>query len=146
MEFENVSEEVKREARRFAAAFGVEKWERKEESELHVLLVSRAGSHKVGCSICHTTGHIEEIGVVKDDLIALLFVDRWDGRQEIVEFDRVLPDDYDFMVRGLHCLGYKDEEVLSQLPPLTAHERMELRLSMPREFWPQKWLDEEAAN
>jgi hypothetical protein len=23
----------------------------------------------------------------------------------------------------------------------TAHEKLELRLSLPREFWPKKWLD-----
>jgi hypothetical protein len=38
-------------------------------------------------------------------------------------------------------LNFEDESVLSQLPPLTAHEKLELRLSLPREFWPQKWAD-----
>lgn len=29
--------------------------------------------------------------------------------------------------------------------PLSAHEKMEMHLSMPREFWPKTWLDEEGA-
>ncbi len=47
------------------------------------------------------------------------------------------------MARGLYCLGIKDDETRNQLPHLSAHEKMELRLSLPREFWPQRWLDEE---
>lgn len=53
----------------------------------------------------------------------------------------------DLMARGLYRLEFeakeKVEDVLSQLPELTAHEKLELRPSFPREFWPQKWLDEE---
>ncbi|RYX83330.1 hypothetical protein EON83_15010 [bacterium] len=47
------------------------------------------------------------------------------------------------MARGFYCLGIEDEGTCEQLPPLSAHEKLELRLSLPREFWPQKWLDEE---
>ncbi|RYX84670.1 hypothetical protein EON83_08515 [bacterium] len=51
------------------------------------------------------------------------------------------------MARGLYCLGFEDEDVLAQLNrPLSMHEKIELRLSMPREFWPKKWCDEEAAS
>lgn len=45
------------------------------------------------------------------------------------------------MARAMYCLGFP-ESVLQQLPPLSAHEQLELKLTMPREFWPQKWLDE----
>ncbi len=52
----------------------------------------------------------------------------------------------EIMARGLYCLGFEDENILAELNhPLTSHEQLELRLSMPREFWPQKWLDEETS-
>ena len=37
-----------------------------------------------------------------------------------------------------------DEGGLAELPPLSAHEQLELRLSMPREFWPKALPDEKA--
>ncbi len=49
------------------------------------------------------------------------------------------------MARGLYCLGTDDSEALEQFyPAFSFHEKLELRLSLPREFWPQTWLDEEA--
>ncbi len=45
--------------------------------------------------------------------------------------------------RGFYRLGLSNGDESSQLPPLSSHEKLELRLSMPREFWPQKWIDEE---
>lgn len=44
--------------------------------------------------------------------------------------------DYDdLMARGLYRLGFKEDgRGLSQLPTLSAHEKLELRLSMPREL------------
>lgn len=50
---------------------------------------------------------------------------------------------HEIMARWLYCLGFDDKNVLSRLPDLTAHEKLELRLSLPREFWPRTWLDEE---
>ena len=51
---------------------------------------------------------------------------------------------HDLMRRGLYRLGFEDEGVLTRLNvSLTAHEKLELRLSMSREFWPQTWLDGE---
>lgn len=47
------------------------------------------------------------------------------------------------MARGLYRLGFDDEDALAQLNhPLSAHEQLELRDSMPRKYWPQKWLGE----
>ncbi|BCM88420.1 hypothetical protein IAD21_00251 [Abditibacteriota bacterium] len=53
---------------------------------------------------------------------------------------------HDLFARVLYRLGFEEESVLSQLPTLSMHEKLELRLSMPREFWPKQWLDEEASN
>ncbi len=47
------------------------------------------------------------------------------------------------MARGLYRLGFDEPAILAQLPQLSAHEKLELRLSMPREFWPQRWLEAE---
>lgn len=52
-------------------------------------------------------------------------------------------DLHHIMARGLYRLGVTNEEIICQLPPLSAREKLGLRLSMPREFWPQKWIDEE---
>lgn len=47
------------------------------------------------------------------------------------------------MARGLYRLGIEDEAILAALnQPLSMHEKLELRLSMPRVFWPQSWLNE----
>lgn len=35
-----------------------------------------------------------------------------------------------------------DPAILAQLPPLSHHEQIEAILSLPREFWPEKWLHE----
>ena len=48
----------------------------------------------------------------------------------------------ELMARGLYRLGL-GEDVLSQLPALSADEKMEIRLSFPREFWPRRWLNKE---
>ncbi|RYZ80870.1 MAG: hypothetical protein EOP04_25050 [Proteobacteria bacterium] len=62
------------------------------------------------------------------------------------ELTHVQPQHYEIMARALYRLGVEDEAELTKLEwPLSAHEKSELRLSLPREFWPQKWLDEEAA-
>lgn len=47
------------------------------------------------------------------------------------------------IARALYRLGVEDQSVLSQFPQLSAHEKLELRFSLPREFWPKTWLDEE---
>ncbi len=53
------------------------------------------------------------------------------------------PQYNEIMGRALYCLGFGDEDILAELPELSAHEKLELRLSMPREFWLNAWLDEE---
>ncbi|BCM88449.1 hypothetical protein IAD21_00280 [Abditibacteriota bacterium] len=52
------------------------------------------------------------------------------------------------MARTLYRLGIdiENEEWLVPLNVhLSTHEKLDLRLSMPREFWPKKWLEEENA-
>ncbi len=47
------------------------------------------------------------------------------------------------MARVLFKLGHDLSFIEEHFDTLSAHERLELRLSLPREFWPKKWLDEE---
>ena len=47
------------------------------------------------------------------------------------------------MARVLFKLVYDVTLIENRFAILSAHEKLELRLSVPREFWPQKWLDEE---
>jgi len=68
---------------------------------------------------------------------------RQDGLEEPWTY-RVFPEtEFDeYMVRGLYRLGVQDDVLALLSYHLSAHEKLELRLSMPREFWPQKWVDE----
>jgi hypothetical protein len=46
------------------------------------------------------------------------------------------------MGRSLYCLGIEDEGVWEQLGCcLSGHDKMELQISLPLQFWPDKWLD-----
>ena len=45
----------------------------------------------------------------------------------------------EIMARGLYRLGFEEKSILSQLPELSAHEKLELALSMPAEFRPRNW-------
>lgn len=139
MEFENVSEQVEWEARRVAAAFGVKTFE--------VVLTEwmrnywgEAGNTRISWDIDARTNTFFSIQVGT-------------GGCE-VNFDLDAPKEgwwffpnpifHDLMARGLYRLGFEDEGVMRELKhPLTAHEKLELRLSLPREFWPKTWLDEE---
>lgn len=52
------------------------------------------------------------------------------------------PDFNDHMAHSLFRLGFEDEALFAQLPDLSLHDKLELRLSFAREFWPPKWLEE----
>lgn len=51
-----------------------------------------------------------------------------------------------WLARGLYCLGIDDESVWRELlevgVELSAHEKLELGLELPREFWPTRWIEE----
>lgn len=52
------------------------------------------------------------------------------------------PEFVPFLVSGLFRLGFKDWGIFDyHLNCLTAHEKVELMLSVPREYWPQKWRE-----
>ncbi|RYF52072.1 MAG: hypothetical protein EOO38_01430 [Cytophagaceae bacterium] len=148
MEFEDLDQKVQWEARRVAAAFGVESFtasgghatltnfyasegevslwwaldSRREKTMLRVLDIT-TGNQRCQVSVTKVLGNVNE-------------EDKW-----VLIDQGVLREE---MAGWLYCLGFDDENVLSRLPALTMHEKMELRLSISREFWSQKWRDEEA--
>lgn len=127
-----IKDMVEWEARRVAQAVGVEWYDKMEWPEF-VRYVGWIGCAKVALLMCKG-------GVPKRLNIGS------HGTGCDFDFEYKLVEDYghshELMARGLYCLGFEDESILSQLPELSAHERLELRLNFPREFWPQSWLDE----
>ena len=139
MESQALGEQIEWEVRHVAAAFGVEAWEKAKLDEGCLTLDSAEFSCVVSLSrncviaFCTHTGD-SYCDIHTRGLESALF--------ELLEC-RSSSTCISRMARGLYRFGFKDESVLSQLPELTDHEKLELRRSMPREFWPQKWLDEE---
>lgn len=137
MEFKPLSQDLEWEARRIAAAFGV------QESPCHVL-TRGSGSHTFFLE-SDLTLEVQ----TNENVIDLLQVGRGQGG-----FCEVFKDDdtsdwnvvgepqamRNFMARALYCLGFEDEGVFADLKCLlTAHEKVEFSLWMPREFWPDTW-------
>jgi hypothetical protein len=145
MEFEVLSEKIKWEARRVAAAFGVKEWQRVQS---HSPLDVKWRSTVAG--VAFTWDLQKDNGA----LMGLALGERYPQQCSVSNFPSPsvgdmwmvnrAPKYHEQMARGLYRLGFEVPLVLAQLNhPLTAHEKLELRLSMPREFWPKTWLDEE---
>jgi hypothetical protein len=142
MEYEDLKERMDEEARRVAAAFGLETLELVDEDRNRDYR-GELGPTLIQWTVDSDTIAFSHIAIGWNVDASLLEV--WPVGQER-QWDLTpspLHQFNDLMVRGLYCLGFEDEGVLSQLPPLSNHEKLELRLSLPREFWPQKWRDEE---
>lgn len=140
MEFEDVNPEVEREAHRVAVAFGLGEWESVERAWESERPTRHYRSQDVEWQVAMADGKVcsLEVGFGGESYCELhrypgyWVIDTSDGKQD------------ERMARGLYCLGIEDEEVLLALDcPLSAHEKLELRLALPREFWPQTWLEEE---
>jgi hypothetical protein len=141
MEFEDLSEKMKREVRRVAAAFEVDS--NGCSVKTHDGLITCFGR-----LVHHVSGRwIFELE--REELVAIelghdgcrVFLSR-DSNEWVCYTWSGFYNEH--MVKGLYRLGFEDESILTQLPPLSAHEQLELRLSMPRKFWPKTWLEEEA--
>ncbi|RYX82176.1 hypothetical protein EON83_20890 [bacterium] len=139
---EILSEPIDREARRIAAAFELETFELNEEDDEQMIYVGNLDTVRVGWNIDARTNTFVVIwaGNVEDG--ECLIHTEWypEGKEWRLS---PMPEFHSIMARGLYRLGFEDESVFSQLPALSAHEKLELRLSMPREFWPKIWLNEE---
>jgi len=128
---------IEREAKRVAHAFGVEEWG--PHAFRHGFL-GMAGNVRIGWIIDKEKGTLKgvEVGLHEEPSTTLLR--RSNGTWGIALYPGLTDE---LMAWGLYRLGFQDKAVLSQLPSLSAHERMEARLSLPREFWPVTWLEEE---
>ena len=148
MEFEDVKEKADAEAQRLAVAFGLETFDLDDEDHNRRGYWTDYWGEWQGQLIMWTielvSASFTHISTDEDSRTSSLS-EEW-PRGEKKQWD-VYPLRHPhldaLMARGLYRLGFEDEGVLSQLPPLSAHEKLEVRLSMPREFWPQKWRDEE---
>lgn len=149
MEFEPLSEQLEWESRRVATAFGVKEFTRSSYNATTIDFSALYQDLKLWWSLDSrpekTTLRVIDIkgssGSGRFCQVSLLDVlgnsqekDRW------MFYSQGGVDD--LMARVLYRLGFDDEKVLSRLPELTGHEKLELRFSMPREFWPQKWIEE----
>ena len=142
MGIEDVDE---REARRVAAAFGVREWNTDGDS-FSIRGVGEAGLVVV-CGIDSDTAKFVGVQINGPDRkISHLYDDsrflQPSATTQPLWNCSFSPTTAYSMARGLYRLGFEDESILSQLPSLSAHEQMELRLSMPREFWPKSRLEE----
>ena len=142
MEIHNVapgamSPSVEWEARRVATAFGVSEWEESKYSSGSYV----SSSGPILCWSFNSLGTLDQIRASGDGSARVAVTDRENDWNYTEANDCVALKE--FMARGLYKLGFGDEAVLSQLPPLSAHEKLELKLSMPREFWPEKWEEKE---
>ncbi len=149
MEFEDVSAEVEREARRVAAAFGVEIFDTHKDSGWWTCQGSATTGIRVAWEIDPTTGmywsiEVGEVIGYEGSGCKVFFDEEWikDDGQETWPSPRL--EDNELMAWGLFRLGLDRPTIITELNhPLSMHEKLELRLSMPCEFWPKKWLEEE---
>jgi hypothetical protein len=144
VEFEDVSAEIEREAWRIVAAFGSTSYVSTPQFHSEIVEFTVTLESEVTLGLYLNTTPIVTVGLIElSGCGAFLFMaassgGRWEQGGVDIHFTH-----HSRMARGFYCLGIEDEATWRQLLPLSAHEKLELRLSMPREFWPQKWLDEE---
>ena len=131
MDVEDVDERIERETRRVAAAFSA------QEFCFNDGYMAQVEGATLMWFIDEETAQVDNILLVSPgDSIGLV----WDVPSA---FDYRFSRHGTMLARGLYRLGFQDKNVLRRMPVLTAHEKLELRLSMPREFWPQTWLEED---
>lgn len=137
MESEVLSGKIERDTRRMLAAFGVENvifWEQDES----LFFAGDCEGERINWDFNIHTGK----------LIRLEQGTFGDGVVKFNPFSAYLnPDEganVELFARAFYRLGFDEEAVLAQLPLLSAHEKIGLRLTFPREFWPKQWIEEEA--
>ena len=166
MEFEVVSEKVEREARRVAVALNADEFrlvgcdKSVSNSVTYALYRGLWGKTTVQWTIMVEEAALQSIRIGLNQSLASdecrVFRLQTDSTctESVWEPWATMENPYfqsppvfrEHMAHTLYCLGIdiEDEQDLAFLDvSLSAHEKLELRLSMPREFWPQKWLDEE---
>lgn len=135
--------DVNFEARRVAVAFRLNRCRSIHGSNNTFQYRGNLSEHTMTWYYLRETGQLIIIRI--GDQAERCVVHRFSGGV-VLEHWRYVPHPWfdEQMARGLYCLGFEQESVFPQLNySLTAHEKLELRLSMPHKFWPQNWLDEE---
>lgn len=135
------------EAARVAAAFGVGVCVISDHTDFwslgNWLNDTDNGADHFEVQIDKMTGNMERLSVGGYECCVVRRYDMGNPGSAFVVWTSHLNPYNELMARGLYRLGFEDPAILAQLPPLSAHEKLELRLSMPREFWPKTWLEEE---
>jgi hypothetical protein len=172
MKFEDVSEKIEWEARRVATAIDADEYQLVDYeyahvspfkhvsySATHARYIGLWGKRKIGWLFVAEGDNLQDIRLVVlqhmknskcmvyrkaiDATNRELLWGPWDKLETETSDSQMLFREH--MVRTLYRLGIEmeDEQWLAPLNvSLSHHEKLELRLSMPREFWPKKWLDE----
>lgn len=151
MEFEDLSENVKREAQRIAMSYEVTSFQSYEgksfvvgdvPSAIHFKGVWKGAPHTwLHWTIDRHGATLLKLSLDRDVEFCLLTKDKED-KDKFVFLSYAKRDLKQGMTQGLYRLGIEDEDASSELnSTLSAHEKLELRLSLPREFWPKTWLD-----
>ncbi|RYX80244.1 hypothetical protein EON83_29545 [bacterium] len=145
MEFENLSEHAKHEARRVAAAFELETWSQTPPypADLYVEFEGYVGGILVDWDV-DNTGQIGAVGVKSkdNDWIQVINYAEYGWRFDEEWRGQANPILKNFFACGLYRLGIERENLFTFLgQSFTAHEKLELRVSMPREFWLKEWFD-----
>ncbi len=146
MESEILNEKVEWEARRVAAAFGVSEWEiiERDDDRYRYWGMGRAGRYVRFVWLEESASRLTVGESTKRGYMAPKGCCDWHDYGPLGLGEAL---NNDLMAKGCYCLNYDYEchhyeDVWAFLPPLSMHEKLELHLLMPRELWPQKWLDE----
>lgn len=128
-QFENIIQRV-------AAAFEIKGFEALVEGSNGITFLATKGFLSVSLELTHE-GELYRLRVGDEFLgnTSSLYFDTPEDSEEKQWFCYPHPDYNEQMARAFYRLGFDDEYVFTQLHhPLTTHEKMELRLSMPHEL------------
>ncbi|RYX80991.1 hypothetical protein EON83_26030 [bacterium] len=149
MEFKILGEKIREEARRVSRAFGGESFRREADRSTYMFVAPLSESASMRYSIDGKTQQLEWIELSQGkrrrnwDGDAVCWLDFSEVEPTANAVDGIAPELNAILACGLYRLGIEEGEAWDELNlTLTAHEQLELRLGFPREFWPQKWLDE----
>lgn len=150
MESPAISERVRGEARRIAAAFGLESFKRDTDRTAYIFIGQLFDSLSIRFLVNSATlqlewiavNHIKRRGQWHDEVFCWFTFTDGELTVDVVDFNS--PHLAAALVAGIYRLGFDKDEVWGELRvSLTAHEKLELRRDFPREYWPQNWIDEE---
>ncbi|RYX83805.1 hypothetical protein EON83_12705 [bacterium] len=139
MEIESLEGKMERQTRLIASAFGVEKWEQEDADIAQNYWGNNARLVPIRWSIDKDCALLNRVGVGQESDEAWLAID---NTNHYADFRIGSPEYNRTLVHGLYCFAFDSDELWREFGvSLSMHEKIELRLSMPREFWPQMWFE-----